>query len=55
MKENDKPMTQEEADEDFRNAVADIFSEKVPGVHRDKDGFIVIPRVTRRKSDSNQE
>lgn len=55
MKEKNKPMTQEEADEDFRNAVANIFSEKVPGVHRDKDGFIVIPRVIRRKNDSNQE
>ncbi len=56
MKENDRPMTQEEADEDFKDAVADIFTQKCPGAYRDKDGFLVIPTVRRkRKTDNNQE
>ncbi len=53
--DNDKPMTQEEAEQDFRENVFNIFSEKYPDVTRDENGFIVIPRVKRRKNDSNQE
>lgn len=45
MNNEEKEWTQEEAEEDFKNAVANIFSEKVPGgIYRDKDGFLVIPR-----------
>ena len=46
---NDKPMTQEEAEMDFKENVFNIFSEKYPDVTQDENGFIVIPRVKRRK------
>ncbi len=42
-------MTQEEAEQDFKDKMFDIFSEKLEGVHRDKDGFIVIPRTSIKK------
>lgn len=52
---NDKPMTQEEAEEDFKNAVADIFSKQIPGgVYRDENGFLVIPR-RHKKPEKNKE
>lgn len=52
---NDKLMTQEEAEQDFKNAVADIFSKQIPGgVYRDENGFLVIPR-RHRKPDNNKE
>ena len=46
MDETNKEMTQEEAEKDFKENMFSIFSEKLEGVHRDKDGFIVIPRTT---------
>ncbi len=53
--DNDKPMTQEEAEQDFKNAVADIFSKQIPGgIYRDENGFLVIPR-RRRKQDNDKE
>ncbi len=39
MNDEQKEMTQEEAEEDFKNAVADVFSKQVAGVYRDADGF----------------
>ena len=53
MDETKKEMTQEEAEQDFKDKMFDIFSEKLEGVHRDKDGFIVIPRPPRKKKDNN--
>lgn len=53
MSEGKKVMTQEEAEKDFQNKVFDIFSKKLDGVHRDEDGFIVIPRESIKKSHNN--
>ncbi len=53
---NDKnEMTREEAEEDFKKKAADIFSKQIPGVYRDEDGFIVIPRKVRKKPTSSEE
>ncbi len=48
MNEN-KNKTHEDYEEEFKNMVFKAFSEKIPGVHRDDDGFIVVPMVRRRK------
>ena len=53
MSDEKKIMTQEEAEKDFQNKVFGVFSEKLEGVHRDKDGFIVIPRESIKKSHNN--
>ncbi len=56
MNENEN-KTQKDYEEEFKNAVCNAFSEKYPGVYRDEDGFIVIPRVRRRRktpSDKNE-
>ena len=53
MDDNKKEMTQEEAEQDFKENVFNIFSEKYPDVTRDENGFIVISRVKRRKNDGN--
>ena len=53
MNDDKKEMTQEEAEKDFQNKVFDVFSEKLSGVHRDKDGFIVIPMASRKRKSSN--
>ena len=60
MDETNKEMTQEEAEKDFKENMFSIFSEKLEGVHRDKDGFIVIPRASIKKrnkktSDDNSQ
>ena len=41
--ENKKGMTNEEAEHKFKDAVFKAFASKMPGVHRDEDGFIVVP------------
>lgn len=49
--ENKKDMTNEEAEQKFKDAVFEAFASKNPDVHRDEDGFIVVPiRVRRKKS-----
>ena len=53
MNNEKKEMTQEEAEQDFQNKVFGVFSEKLEGVHRDKDGFIVIPRASMKKNHNN--
>ncbi len=53
MSEEKKIMTQEEAEKDFQDKVFDIFSKKLDGVHRDEDGFIVIPRTSMKKNHNN--
>lgn len=55
MDETKKEMTQEEAEKDFKENMFSIFSEKLEGVHRDKDGFIVIPRTSIKKKDRHTE
>ena len=54
MDDNKKEMSREEAEKDFKENVFNIFSEKYPDVTRDENGFIVIPRVSRKKKDDNQ-
>lgn len=51
MNENEI-KTQEDYEEEFKNALFKAFSEKNPNVYRDEDGFIVIPRVRRRRKTS---
>ncbi len=53
MDDNKKEVTQEEAEQDFKENVFNIFAEKAPGAYRDENGFIVIPRVSQRKKDDN--
>lgn len=48
MNENET-KTQENYEEEFKNALFKALSEKNPEVYRDEDGFIVIPRVRRRR------
>ncbi len=48
MKENNKPLTQEETEQDFKDLTAKIFKENVPETYVDKDGFIIIPRRRRK-------
>ena len=51
MEDNSKKkMTPEEMENDFKDKMFQALSQKNPGVHRDEDGFIVLPmRVRRRK------
>ena len=43
-------MTPDEMENDFKDKMFHALSQKNPGVHRDEDGFIVLPmRVRRRK------
>jgi len=51
MNENET-KTQEDYEEEFKNALFKALSEKNPEVYRDEDGFIVIPRVRRRRKTS---
>ncbi len=53
MNDKSKEMTPEEAEQNFKDAVEKIFAEKVPGVYRDKDGFIVIPMKRKKKRKRN--
>ena len=47
---NKKKMTPEEMENDFKDKMFQALSQKNPGVHRDENGFIVLPmRVRRRK------
>lgn len=48
---NMKEVVQKEAEQDFRDSFAEILKDKVPGVHIDENGFIVVPMIVRRKKD----
>ncbi len=50
MNNDQNEMTPEEVEEDFKNAVADIFSNNIPGAYKDKDGFICIPKRRWKKN-----
>lgn len=50
-----REMTMEEAENDFREKAAAIFLEKIHGAYVDDDGFIVIPRRRRIKRCGNDE
>ena len=52
MDKQNSELTQEEMDKDFKNMMFQAFSKKIPGVHMDADGFIVIPTNVRRKRSS---
>ena len=51
--ENNKDMENEEAEQKFKDAVFEAFASKTPGVHRDEDGFIVVPMRVRRRKPQN--
>ena len=51
--ENNKDMKNEEAEQKFKDAVFEAFAAKNPGVHRDEDGFIVVPMRVRRRKPQN--
>ena len=53
MNNNEKDMTPEEIEQDFKDMVFDVFSQKVSGVYRDENGFIVVPTMVRKKPFSN--
>lgn len=55
MDDTNKEFTAEEAEQDFKNKMASIFMEKVPGTHIDEDGFICIPMKGRKKSDGDTD
>ena len=48
-----KDMTPEEMDQAFKDALFNVFSSKMPGVHYDEDGLIVVPVPVRRKAPEN--
>lgn len=45
-----KDMTPEEMDQAFKEALFNVFSTKMPGVHYDEDGLIVVPVPVRKKT-----
>ena len=55
MNDKQNEMTREEAEEDFKNAVANAFSKRIPSAFRDKDGFVCIPKLRKKKKDSDTD
>ena len=53
MNEENKDMTRESAEQDFKNKMFEAFSKNNPGTYRDEEGFIVIPVTKRRKNPPN--
>ena len=51
MEDEKKEMTQEEAEQDFKNKFFSIMSEKIDGVYKDEDGFIVVPMRRRERKE----
>ena len=48
---NEKEMTQEEAEADFKNMMAGIFMKEVPGIHIDEESSVIcIPIKHCKKS-----
>ncbi len=50
-------MTNEEkerikAEQEFKDSVFKIFSERIPGAYKDEDGLIVIPKRKPRKREN---
>jgi len=48
-----KEMTPEEMDKEFKNMMFNALSRNNPGVHMDEDGFIVVPTMIRRRRKSS--
>ena len=48
-----KDMTPEGMDQSFKEAMFKAFSQKIPGVHMDQDGYIVVPVPIRKKPSRN--
>lgn len=48
-----KEMTPEEMDKEFKNMMFNALSQKNPEVYIDQDGFIVIPNARRRRKPSS--
>ena len=46
-------MTFENAEKVFKRKAFDIFSEKIPGVYRDENGYIIVPTMIRKKTSGN--
>lgn len=47
---NKKEMSLEDMEQDFKKKMFEAFSSKMPGVHYDEDGFIVVPMRVRRRN-----
>ena len=47
---DNKEMTDEELEQDFKDMFASVFTKRVPGSYVDEDGFVVVPVKRRRKS-----
>ena len=46
---NNKKMSPEEMEKNFKEKMLHALSQKNPGVHMDQDGFIVMPVRVRKK------
>ena len=55
MNDKQNEMTREEAEEDFKNAVANAFSKRISDVCRDEDGFIVLHRKARKRGINSED
>ena len=53
MENQNKEMTPEEIDKEFKNMMFNALSQKNPEVYIDQDGFIVIPNARRRRKPSS--
>ena len=52
MDNQNKEMTTEEMDKEFKNMMFKALSRNNPGVHMDEDGYIVVPTLIRRRKPS---
>ena len=53
MDNENKDITRESAEQDFKNKLFNAFSKKIPDTYCDENGFIVIPVTQNRKSPRN--
>lgn len=44
-----REITTEEMEQSFKDMVFDVFASRMPGVHLDEDGLIVVPIPIRNK------
>lgn len=44
-----------DAEQEFKDAVFKVFSERIPGAYKDEDGFIVIPKRKPRKRENRRK
>lgn len=51
---NKKSMAYMDAEQKFKDMVFDIFSSRMPSIHKNADGLIVVPIPIRKKADIKQ-